>query len=286
VSLHSLPTAHSPSLQHPDCDDRLAVRGHQPGDNERFLRSVMNSNLGNQEQGQSAAEAHEIENHPMDHSTGPEGGEREVRVRDKRRVTAEGEVIPIELEQDAREDLTSEQTEAIPEVELLQAKLKEAEEKRIEAERQVRDFVDRFRHAQAKLKAETDEQRARLQRTFDQKLDAARGDVVSGLLDTLDNLKRAVAAAEKSDKKNTDFTALLDGVRATAQMFEARMQSLGLSAVPSTGEEFNPEVHEAVEIVPVSKDEDNKVIEEFQTGYRFGDRLLRPARVRVGRATE
>ncbi|HKC85793.1 MAG TPA: nucleotide exchange factor GrpE, partial [Blastocatellia bacterium] len=47
-----------------------------------------------------------------------------------------------------------------------------------------------------------------------------------------------------------------------------------------------PEVHEAVEIVPVSKDEDNLVIEEFQTGYRFGDRLLRPARVRVGRAND
>ncbi|MBO0862444.1 MAG: nucleotide exchange factor GrpE, partial [Chloracidobacterium sp.] len=59
-----------------------------------------------------------------------------------------------------------------------------------------------------------------------------------------------------------------------------------LSAVPSRGEEFNPEVHEAVEIVPVAKDQDNRVIEEFQTGYTFGARLLRPARVRVGRANE
>jgi molecular chaperone GrpE len=241
----------------------------------------MNSNYGNQEQGQSAAEAHEMENQPTNHTAEPE-----VIVTDKRRVTPEGEVIPVELEQDSREDSASEQTEALPEIEFLQARLKEAEEKRVEAERQVRDFSDRFRHAQAKLRAETDEQRARLQRTFDQKLEAARGDVVAGLLDTLDNLKRAVAAAEKSDNKNSDFVALLDGVRATAQMFEATMQGLGLSAVPSTGEEFNPEVHEAVEIVPVAKDQDNQVIEEFQTGYRFGDRLLRPARVRVGRANE
>jgi molecular chaperone GrpE len=241
----------------------------------------MNSNYGNQEQGQSAAEAHEMENQPTNHTAEPE-----VIVTDKRRVTPEGEVIPVELERDSREDSASEQTEALPEIEFLQARLKEAEEKRVEAERQVRDFSDRFRNAQAKLRAETDEQRARLQRTFDQKLEAARGDVVAGLLDTLDNLKRAVAAAEKSDNKNSDFVALLDGVRATAQMFEARMQGLGLSAVPSTGEEFNPEVHEAVEIVPVAKDQDNQVIEEFQTGYRFGDRLLRPARVRVGRAAE
>jgi molecular chaperone GrpE len=241
----------------------------------------MNSKKGNQEQGQSAAEAHEIEDQPANHTAEPE-----VVVTDKRRVTSEGEVIPIDLDQESREEPTGAQAEALSEVEHLQAKLKEAEERRLEAERQARDFSDRFRHAQAKLRAETDEQRARLQRNFDQKLEAARGDVVSGLLDTLDNLKRAVAAAEKSKNKNSDFVALLDGVRATAQMFEARMQGLGLSAVPSTGEEFNPEVHEAVEIVPVAKDQDNQVIEEFQTGYRFGDRLLRPARVRVGRASE
>jgi len=242
----------------------------------------MSSNFGNQEQGHSAAEAHEAENQPTEKTT-DQAAEPEVVVTDKRRVTQDGEVIPIEFEQDSQEDSTIDQTGASSEVELLQAKLKESEEKRVEAERQVRDFADRFRHAQSQLRAETDEQRARLQRTFDQKLETARGDVVAGLLDTLDNLKRAVAAAEKSDNKNSDFTALLDGVRATANMFEANMQSLGLSAVSAAGQEFNPEVHEAVEIVPVSKDKDNRVIEEFQTGYKFGDRLLRPARVRVGR---
>jgi molecular chaperone GrpE len=215
----------------------------------------MNSNPGNQEKGHSAAEAHEIETQPTEGTT-DQKAEPELTVTDKRRFTPDGEAI--EREQDFQRDSTTEQAEAQSESEQLRARLKEAEERRIEAERQVRDFSDRFRHAQSQLKAETDEQRARLQRTFDQKLEAARGDVMAGLLDTLDNLKRAVAAA----------------------------QSLGLSAVPSTGEEFNPEIHEAVEIVPVAKDEDNRVIEEFQTGYRFGARLLRPARVRVGRAKE
>ncbi len=249
----------------------------------------MNSNLGNQEKSHSAAEAHEIEAQPIDQpteKTTAQGAEPELIVSDKRRVTLEGEAAPLEREQDFQQDSTTEQAEAPSEVERLQARLKEAEERRIEAERQVRDFADRFRHAQAQLRAETDEQRARLQRTFDQKLESARGDVIAGLLDTLDNLKRAIGAAEKSDNKNSDFVALLDGVRATANMFEARMRSLGLSAIPSVGERFNPEVHEAVEIVPVAKEEDNRVIEEFQTGYKFGGRLLRPARVRVGRANE
>jgi molecular chaperone GrpE len=243
----------------------------------------MNSNFGNQEQGHSAAEAHEAETQPMEKTT-DRRDEPELIVNDKRRVMPDGEAI--EREQDFQQDITTEQVETPSEVEQLRGRLKEAEEKRVEAERQVRDFADRFRHAQTQLRAETDEQRARLQRTFDQKLEAARGDVLAGLLDTLDNLKRAVAAAEKSDNKNSDFIALLNGVRVTANMFEAKMQSLGLSAVPSMGEEFDPEVHEAVEIVPVPKNKDNRVIEEFQTGYRFGSRLLRPARVRVGRVKE
>jgi molecular chaperone GrpE len=244
----------------------------------------MNSNLGNQEKGHSAAEAHDIETQPTEGTT-DQNAEPELIVTDKRRFTPDGEAI--EREQDFQGDSTTEPFEAPSEVEQLRVRLKEAEEKRIEAERQVRDFADRFRHAQAQLKTETDEQRVRLQRTFDQKLEAARGDVVAGLLDTLDNLKRAIAAAEKSENKNSDFVALLDGVRATANMFEAKMQSLGLSAAPaSVGEQFNPEIHEAVEIVPVAKGEDNLVMEEFQTGYRFGARLLRPARVRVGRANE
>lgn len=211
-------------------------------------------------------------------------GESDVRVADKRRFTSEGEIISIEDERASQEEPPNDRAAIPTEVERLQAKLKESEGKRIEAERQLRDFADRFRHAQAQLRVETDEQRARLQRTFEQKLETARGDILEGLLETLDNLKRAIVAAEKSDIEHSDFASLLEGVRATAAMFEARMQSLGLSAVSTVGEEFNPEIHEAVEIVPVSKDKDNQVIEELQTGYRLGDRLLRPARVRVGRA--
>jgi len=223
----------------------------------------MNPNARNQEASQAAAEA---------------ADEKEVRVTDKRRFTPEGEPVAEAEEQGQTET-------AAEEIESLQAKLKDAEEKRGEAERKVSEFADRFRKAQEQLKAENDEIRARMNRTFEQKLDAARGDVVAGLLDTLDNLKRAVAAAEKSEGGGADFNALLEGVRATASLFESKMQTLGLTAVPSEGEDFDPEIHEAVETVPVDPDQDHKVIAEYQTGYKFGDRLLRPARVRVGRAS-
>ncbi|MBL8189278.1 MAG: nucleotide exchange factor GrpE, partial [Acidobacteria bacterium] len=187
----------------------------------------------------------------------------EIRVTDKRRFNSDGEPIVESAEQDPPSTVSEE-------VEALQAKLKESEEKRGEAERKLSEYADRFRKAQEQLKVETDEMRARINRTAEQKLEAARGDLVAGLLDTLDNLKRAVAAAEASQHNETDFNALLEGVRATANLFEARMQGLGLAAIEAEGQEFNPELHEAVEIVPVEADQDNKVIAEYQTGYKFG----------------
>src|SRR5215208_7086439 len=100
----------------------------------------MNSNARNQEASQAAAEAAQ---------------ENEFQVKDKRRVTADGEPTVEAEEQDQSAGLSEE-------VESLQAKLKEAEEKRGEADRKVSEFADRFRRAQEQLKAETDEIRARI----------------------------------------------------------------------------------------------------------------------------
>src|SRR5215510_6330132 len=111
----------------------------------------MNSNMGNQEKGHSAAEAHEIETQPTEGTT-DQKAEPELIVTDKRRFSPDGEAI--EREQDFQKDLATEQAEVPAEVEQLRTRLKEAEEKRIEAERQVRDFADRFRHAQTQLRVE------------------------------------------------------------------------------------------------------------------------------------
>ncbi len=213
-------------------------------------------------------------------------------VHDKRRFTPEGEPgVPVEEDAVPEENQIPPQSETTftsdttSEIEQLQARLRESEEKRTEAERKAREFNDRFRKVQEQLQAETSEQRARMQRSFDQKLVSARGEVVASLLDTLDNLKRAITAAEQSEKREKDFDSLLEGLRATTVLFESKMLGLGLQAIASVGEEFNPELHEAVETAPVPPEQDHKVIAEFQTGYKFGELLLRPARVRVGRAS-
>ena len=223
-----------------------------------------------------------------------EGGrELPITINDRRGGNgADGPDIEIGSESTGQPDHTGQPDRTgnpgAPTIELvaeLSAKLRESDEKLTEAERQVRDCAERFRSSQAQLRAETDEQRARLQRNFEQRLETARGDLVAGLLDTLDNLRRAIAAASNGEKREVDFDALFEGVRATAQLFDSKMQSLGLVRIQSEGEPFNPELHEAVEIVAVTPDLDNRVIQEYQAGYRFGERLIRPARVRVGKAS-
>ncbi len=232
----------------------------------------------------------------------------EFKVTDKRRVTTEIELVADDDDDDDPEDeesgsISSDafeidldqlrfiEGETEREIEVLRDKLKESEVKlkefearREEAIKTSEEYADRFRKAQVQLRAEADEMRARMQRTFDQRLEIARGDLVSSLLDTLDNLQRAVIAAEIANEQGPAFIALRDGVRATAELFDSQLKKLGLQAVPSEGEQFNPEIHDAVEIAPTTSEQDNLVLAELQRGYKFGERLLRPARVKVGRA--
>jgi molecular chaperone GrpE len=207
------------------------------------------------------------------------GTEEEMRVTDRRRFGSSGDPVA-DAESDPAEDLRIEAiSESSQEIQALQSKLKESE-------RQVQEYADRFKKAQVQLRAENDELRLRLQKNFEQKLQTARGDLVLSLLDVFDNLRRAVAAAEKSGGRESDFEALLEGLKATADLFETKLRALGLETVPTAGVEFDPQVHDAVEMVAVAPEEDHLVVAELQPGYKFGERLLRPARVRVGRSSD
>ncbi len=225
---------------------------------------------------------------------GETADDAEIKVTDKRRFVA-----AVENSDDSSEEVTEAMSDAFEinidqlqldseaverELEELRDKLKESEMRRDEAMKSSEEYADRFRKAQLQLRAETEEVRARMQRSFEQRLEIARGDVVAGLLDTLDNLQRALVASEVVMEQGAAFDALRDGVRATAEMFEIQLKKLGLQALESEGEPFNPEIHEAVELAIAPKEQDNLVLAELQRGYKFGERLLRPARVKVGRA--
>jgi molecular chaperone GrpE len=149
-----------------------------------------------------------------------------------------------------------------------------------EARRQVADVQSRFEQLRSQLQRETNETRQRLNRAADERARREKGEFVATLLPVADNLQRAIDAAEQGGT----VESLLDGVRGTLSSFESALAAAGLEPVASVGAQFDPELHEAVDTIEVEPERDGTVTAEYSRGYKLGDRLLRPARVQVGRA--
>ena len=88
----------------------------------------------------------------------------------------------------------------------------------------------------------------------------------------------------QAGQEGADPDSLLEGISRTANSFEISLANANVEPVPAVGEAFDPELHEAVDTAEVDPEMDGRVIEEYSRGFRMGDRLLRPARVKVGRS--
>jgi molecular chaperone GrpE len=197
-----------------------------------------------------------------------------IPVRDKRRFNADGEQVLADEPAIAAEPAKS-AAETVLETQLAIEK-----ERREAAEAKLVGVQAKFEEAKASLERETSEMRERLKKTLEAKASQDQFNFLTTLLPVLDNLNLAVQASET----DPSVEHLRDGVIGTARSFEQALMSVGVQAVPSVGETFDPELHEAVDMKPVDADDDGKVTAEYARGYRFGDKLLRPARVQVGRA--
>lgn len=193
----------------------------------------------------------------------------ELRVTDRRRVYLDDEGKD-------RVNALDEQPNLKPSfVEELEARTKAAE-------RQVQEVQSRFDQLRQQLQRETDETRQRLNRSADERATAEKAKFIAALLPVMDDLNRAINAVSE----DTPREAILDGIRGIATSFQSALTNAGVEPIESVGEPFNPELHEAVDTEVTGGEMDGKVIEEYSRGFRMGDRLLRPARVKVGRAPE
>ena len=190
----------------------------------------------------------------------------QVRVTDRRRISLddEGEQTNTEVEQPSLKPKY---------VEELEARTKAAE-------RQVLEVQSRFDQLRQQLQRETDETRQRLNRAADERAAADKARFIASLLPVVDDLYRAIQAGDEGAGSDS----LLEGIKRTANSFESSLANANVESVSAVGEAFNPELHEAVDTVEVDPEMDGRVIEEYSRGFRIGDRLLRPARVKVGRA--
>jgi molecular chaperone GrpE len=110
-----------------------------------------------------------------------------------------------------------------------------------------------------------------------------RAEVLLELLPVLDNFERALMSLETS---GDDAEALHQGVALIHKQLKDAVTKMGLQPVESIGKSFDPNLHEAITVEPTDEHEENTIIEEFQRGYKLGDRLLRPARVKVAGTPE
>lgn len=134
-------------------------------------------------------------------------------------------------------------------------------------------YLDRL----ARLQAEFDNFRKRNAKQQQEYRDYALVDALQTLLPILDSLDRAL---------KTNAASLEDfhqGIELIDKQFHDALSKLGVEPVPAEGAAFDPNLHQAVQMVDTNEVEDNHVIDELQRGYRLKDRLLRPAMVRVAR---
>ena len=130
--------------------------------------------------------------------------------------------------------------------------------------------------------AEFENYRKRVERERAESLHRSRAEVLLELLPVVDNFDRALSSLESGG----DAQSLRQGVELIHRQLSDALLKFGLEPVPTVGEAFDPHMHEAVTTEQSSEHEENTVIEEFQKGYKLGDKLLRPAKVKVASSPE
>ena len=134
----------------------------------------------------------------------------------------------------------------------------------------------------ARRQADFENYRKRIERERGQAHSRVVADVARKLLPVVDNLARALEHERSVEStESEEFRHFLHGVQLISKQLNDVLESLGIQPIASVGERFDPHIHEAVVTEPSDKYEPDTVTEELARGYRIGDRLLRPAMVKV-----
>ena len=188
------------------------------------------------------------------------------RVKDRRHWAQQAEEAAEEVEPPQQEEAFS----TVPTV------VDEYRRRAEAAERKLLEYISAFKEAQA----EQEQVRERLTKDVDRRVALQFGGLVTDLLECLDDLDLALTHASDS----AEAAPLAQGVALARDRFLAALKRQGVERVDLDGQDFDPNVAEAVRVDPTKKPEQTgKVTETLRPGYRLGDWIIRPARVAVGR---
>ena len=147
------------------------------------------------------------------------------------------------------------------------------------AEAELRREKDALQDRLLRTAAEFDNYRKRVDRDRRDQADAAKADAVEELLPIIDNLERALEAPV-----GTDVEGYRKGVELVHQQMMDLLRRRGVKPIESVGADFDPRIHEAVAHEASANHREGEVMEELRRGYMLGERLLRPAMVKVAKA--
>ena len=151
-----------------------------------------------------------------------------------------------------------------------------SELKRIEAENA------ELKNSLARRQADFENYRKRVERERTETYNRVVADVAAKLLPVVDNLKRALDAEASVEAAESDeFRHFLSGVDLISKQLAGVLEALGVKPIAAVGEQFDPHIHEAVVTEPTDDYEPDTVMQELVAGYRLGDKLIRPALVKV-----
>jgi molecular chaperone GrpE len=151
-----------------------------------------------------------------------------------------------------------------------------AELKRVEGENA------ELKNQLARRQADFENYRKRVDRERNETYNRVVADIATKLLPVSDNLKRALEAEASVEAAESDeFRHFLSGVDLIWKQLNGLLDTLGVKQIPAVGEPFDPHVHEAVVTEATDEYEPDTVIQEIVAGYRLGDKLIRPALVKV-----
>jgi molecular chaperone GrpE len=128
-----------------------------------------------------------------------------------------------------------------------------------------------------RLQAEFDNYKKRVDREKKELIEYASAELVSELIDIMENLERGVESAKGSD----DIDSIVKGMEMVSTQLKDILGSRGLRPIEAVGKKFDPHYHEAMMMTPTDEYPYNTVIEEFQQGYMIKDKVIRYSRVRV-----
>ncbi len=141
----------------------------------------------------------------------------------------------------------------------------------------VEEKIKQLEDQNLRLRADFDNSKKRMEREKIEAIKFANERLLAEILPIVDNLDRAMASLAEGH----DPAKVMDGLKIAQEELHGVLELHGVQPVKSLGQEFNPQIHEAVGVIDSPDKKEGTILEEVQRGYLFNGRLIRPSRVKI-----